>query len=264
MKAKKFLLTILFSFVAAFSLCALTVPELTGPVMDTAHLLSRSQYEALDADLRAISEQTGTQIVVFTVPSLEGLDMETYTMAAAEEWKIGSKKNDDGVILFVALKEKKIRIETGYGLESSLTDAKCGLIIRNIMAPKFQRGEYGQGIIDAVEAIKGVTGAGAGASAALDTRDTEPDGSAFPIVLFFVLFYIIMISGALSTKFRGLRWLPWAFLFGSSRHSRRHNHHDDFFGGFGGGGFGGHSGGGFGGFSGGGGGFGGGGASGGW
>ncbi|MCR5612339.1 TPM domain-containing protein [Treponema sp.] len=263
MKTKKILSAVLCSFVAAFSLSALTVPELTGPVIDNARIISAEKEKILDEELRAISEQTGTQIVVLTIGSLEGLDMDSYTMAVAEKWKIGSAKNDDGVILFVSLKERKIRIEVGYGLEPSLTDAKCGMIIRNIMAPKFQQSRYEEGIVDAVTAIEEIIGAKPSGTIKLEQSEREPDSTAFPIVMFFILFYIIMISGALSTKFRGLRWLPWAFLFMNSGkgHYRSSHHSNDFFGGSSGG-FGGGFGGG--GFSGGGGGFGGGGASGGW
>lgn len=261
MKFKKTISAFLLCAFSVFLSFAIKVPELTGPVVDKAGLLSREQFSALDSELRAISRETGTQIAVLTIPTLEGLDIETYTMAVAEKWKIGSSENDNGVILCVALKEKKIRIEVGYGLEGSLTDAKCGLIIRNIIAPKFQNGKYGEGIVEAVRTIESIAGVGDVKYAEnLSSQDDEADISAFPIVIFFILFYIIMISGALSTKFPGLRWLPWAFLFrGNGRRSS--NHHNDFFGGFGGG----HGGSSFGGgFSGGGGGFGGGGASGGW
>lgn len=261
MKLKKRIALIL---VCVCSLCAAVavqakgsrIPELTGPVVDNADLLSQQQFSTLDAELRAISDKTGVQIVVLTIPSLEGYDIESYTMAVAEEWKIGSAKNDDGVILCIALKEKKIRIEVGYGLEGVLTDAKCGAIIRSILAPSFQQGRYGDGIVKAVRTIESVAGVGDVKYAeALSEQNDEPDSAAVPVLIFFILFYIIMVSGALSTKFPGLRWLPWAFLFKNS--GRSSAHHTSSFGSFGGGSHGG-------GFSGGGGGFGGGGASGGW
>lgn len=260
---KKTIFAFLFFVITFSSSFALTVPELTGPVVDQANLLSVEQYNLLDSRLRAISDESSTQIAVLTIPSLEGVDLEVYSMQVADEWKIGSKEKDDGVILLVAFKEKKIRIETGYGVEGSLTDAKSGLIIRSVMAPKFQQGEYGQGIIDAVDVIAGVIGVGDVSYATqMLNAESDPDDTAIPIVIFFVIFYIIMVSGALATKFPGLRWLPWYFLFkGNSSGNYRHYSGNGFGGYSGSSGFGsGFSGG----FSGGGGGFGGGGASGGW
>lgn len=261
---KKTIFISLFSLITLFSSFALQVPELTGPVVDQANLLSSEQFNMLDLQLRSISEKTGAQIAVLTIPSLEGVDLETFTIEVADKWKIGSEEKDDGVILCVALKEKKIRIETGYGVEGSLTDAKSGLIIRSIMAPKFQQGEYGQGIIDAVNAIAGIIGVGDVSYAnEILASESEPDGTAVPIVIVFIIFYFIMVSGALATKFPGLRWLPWYFLFKGSVNSSGRKYNGPYGSGFGSGG--GFSGGGFGGgFSGGGGGFGGGGASGGW
>lgn len=255
LKFKKTVLSFVFSLYACASFFALKVPELTGPVVDKAHLLSQSEFETLDTELRSISDQTGVQIAVLTIPTLEGLDIESYSMSVAEKWKLGSAKEDNGVLLLVAYAEKKIRIEVGYGLEGQLTDTKCGLIIRNIMAPRFQAGMYGKGIVEAVTNIEGIIGVGDVEVSPL-LENSNSSQTAFPVLAIFLFVYFFLLSGALSTKFPFLRWLPWAMLFKSSG-NRSNNHHNDFFGG-------GHSGGGFGGFSGGGGGFGGGGASGGW
>lgn len=255
MKLKKIVLSLALSVYACASFFALKVPELTGPVIDKAHLLSQNEFETLDAELRSISEQTGVQIAVLTIPTLEGLDIESYSMSVVEAWKLGSAKEDNGVLLLVAYAEKKIRIEVGYGLEGQLTDTKCGLIIRNIMAPRFQAGMYGKGIVEAVTNIEALVGVGdVTVSSHLESEGSNPN--AFPVLAIFLFIYFFLLSGALSTKFPFLRWLPWAMLFKSAR-NHNNNHHNDFFGG-------GSSGGGFGGFSGGGGGFGGGGASGGW
>lgn len=257
-KSILFLCTFIFS---SFFVFAIQVPELTSPVIDNAQLLSSEQKNTLSKKLYSISEQTKSQIVVVTIPSLEGVDIETYTMTLAEKWKIGSKEKDDGVILCVAYDERKIRIEVGYGLEGLLTDAKSGMIIRKIIAPKFQQGEYGQGIIDAVDVISGIIGVDGVVvdNSIFEKEKIKADKTSFPIVLVFFIIYGIFISGALSSKFPWLRWLPWYFLF-ANRSDNHRSHDDDFFGGFGNS----SHGGGFGGFSGGGGGFGGGGASGGW
>lgn len=255
---KKIFLSLFVSFVCGTCMFALSVPELTGPVVDNAHLLTENDFQTLSTELVNISEQTGTQIAVLTVASLEGEALESYSMKVCEKWKLGSKKNDDGVLLLIAFNEKKIRIEVGYGLEGQLTDTKCGLIIRQIIAPAFQRGNYSEGIVEAVKTIESfVLGEN---PVELNSTPAESENSAAStiIVIIFMLFYFFVFTGSLSRKFRFLRWLPWYSLFQGSSRSHYSSHHNDHFGGFGGGGFGG------GGFSGGGGSFGGGGASGGW
>lgn len=256
-KFKKNLLSFLFAILSGASLSALSVPELTGPVVDNANLLTAVDFQTLTTELISISEQTGTQIAVLTVPSLEGESLESYSMRVCEEWKLGSKENDDGVLLLIAFNERKIRVETGYGLEGQLTDTKSGLIIRQIIAPHFQSGNYSQGIKEGVRAIEQITGVSDVESAVVLEREQKNDSASTVIILFFMFFYFFAFSGALSRKFKWLHWLPWFSLFQGSSGSRHSNYHNDHFGGFGGG-FGG------GGFSGGGGGFGGGGASGGW
>ncbi|MBQ0002333.1 MAG: TPM domain-containing protein [Treponema sp.] len=259
-KLKKYIAFFLFVFISGISAFSLSVPELSGPVVDNAKLLNPSDFQMLTTELLSISEQTKKQIVVLTIPSLKGEALEAYSMKVCEKWKIGSKENDDGVLLLIAFEEKKIRIEVGYGLEGQLTDTKCGLIIRQIIAPAFQSGNYSRGILEAVQTIENIIGTD-GIQPEIAIREQESgDPVSAIIVLFFMFFYFFVFSGALSRKFKWLSWLPWFSLFqGSSNRRYNSNHHDDFFGGFGGsGGFGG------GGFSGGGGGFGGGGASGGW
>ena len=251
MKLKKFILSATILIAACSSIFALKVPELTGPVIDQANLLSSQQKVLLDTELRNISDETGIQIAVLTIPSLEGVSLETYSMKVCEQWKLGSAEGDDGVLVLVAYAEKKIRIEVGYGLEGDLTDTKCGLIIRNVMAPKFKAGEYGEGIIDAVRNIEAVIGVG-GEDVDVSSLDKNPEDEEMTVkdVIILLAIFLIFITGSLSQKVPGFSWLPWAFMFkGNYR-----------------GGGGGHSSGGgyHGGFHGGGGGFGGGGASGGW
>ena len=93
---------------------------------------------------------------MLTIPSLEDDDLELFSMRVVENWKLGQEKEDNGALLLIAWQEKKIRIEIGYGLEGILTDAKCGLIIRNVMAPLFQSGKYGEGVLSAVQYMGGI------------------------------------------------------------------------------------------------------------
>lgn len=254
MKIKKIILSVLVTIVSVTSVFALKVPPVSsGPVVDQANLLSPEQKLLLNSELLDISNRTGTQIAVLTIKSLEGISLESYSMKVAEQWKLGSAEKDDGVLLLVSLAEKKIRIEVGYGLEGDLTDTKCGLIIRNIMAPQFQAGRYGDGIIDAVRNIEAVIGV-AGEEVDLSYLDEAVENNEMSPKDLFILILIVffLFTGSLSQKIPGLSWLPWAFLFKSSgRHGGGGSYH--------GGGY--HGGGGF---HGGGGGFGGGGASGGW
>lgn len=255
MKIKKLFIALCAAVISTAVSFARSVPSLIGPVVDAANLLSAGQKEALDAELRSIYENDGPQIAVLTIKSLEGEDLEDFSMKVCENWKLGSADREDGVLLLVSLDEKKIRIEVGYGLEGILTDTKCGLIIRNIMAPEFQAGRYGDGIVKAVRTIENLAGYAPEGAEDFDLEIPEKDSDKLTTKQKIIMFLIILffISGSLSQKVSWLRWLPWAFLFrNSGRGGGGGSHH-------GGGGY--HGGDGY---HGGGGGFGGGGASGGW
>lgn len=132
---------------------ALSVPPLTGRVNDTAHLLSPATIRLLNQSLESLSQRESTQIVVLTIPSLADEDLESYSLKVAETWKIGQKGLDNGALLLVAVQERKVRIETGYGLEGRLTDLVAGRIIRERIVPAFRRGNFDQGVIDGVTAM---------------------------------------------------------------------------------------------------------------
>jgi len=224
------------------------VPRLAGRINDRADVLSSTEESILDTMLRTAEEKTTSQFVLLTITSLEGDSLEDFSIRVAESWKIGQKGLDNGVILLIAMKEKKIRIEVGYGLESILTDIKCGYIIRNQIVPRFREGKYYRGIHDALKQITGIV-----------TRDFDispeelkkfresqkkSEKGHVPIgIILFIVFILISIfrGGGRGRGGRGGTPIFWGGGFGG-----------------GGGGVGG------GGFSGGGGGFGGGGASGGW
>lgn len=272
------------------------VPQPAGYVTDEAGLLTPPQVASLDRTLSDYERQTSNQIVVLTVKSLEGQDIESYSIAVAEAWKAGQKHKDNGAILVVAPNERKVRIEVGYGLEGVLTDAKSAQIIRNILVPRFREKDYYAGITAAVSAMQAVIGG----EFSSDQNIEEPGPSLFPII-FMLLFaaglagLIHWIAGAVTggllagglqlfAGLGGIGLIPAVLLglligglapfflnllfgfYGRPMGAGRWSGRSGFggFGGFGGGGFGGGGFGGGGGFSGGGGGFGGGGASGGW
>ncbi len=132
---------------------ALDVPPLTGRVVDLAHVLPDSTVESLTARLTAHEEQSSNQVVVLTIPSLEGESLEEFTHRVATTWKLGRKGTDNGVLLLVAIKERKVRIEAGYGLEGVLTDIRSAQIIRNEIVPRFRTGDMPGGVTEGTNAI---------------------------------------------------------------------------------------------------------------
>jgi uncharacterized protein len=242
MSKRIFLLSFLISLLlAAQTAFSLQIPEKpTGRVSDYAGLLTNDQKVRLDAQLQRYEEATTNQIAVAIFKSLEGESLEDFSIRLAEKWKIGTRK-DNGVILIVFLDDRKIRIEVGYGLEGSLTDATSSSIIRNDIAPHFRQGDYYYGIEAGVEKIIEATKGEYKAE-----PNDEQKGTGWKNLLILAFLFII---------------LPF---FGARIWAGRRRYYTVGSGGWGSGGNysrGGSSGGGF---SGGGGSFGGGGASGGW
>jgi uncharacterized protein len=235
-------------------------PALTGPVVDDAHLLPEAAFSQLSQKLAAYSRQNGTQLVVVTLPTLNGYPIEYYGYQLGRHWRIGQKGKNNGVLLIVDAGEKQMRIEVGYGLEGTLTDAQSILIIHNIIAPRFRRGDYAGGITAGADAILAVLGGHYQAVQQKQVRERGGTGFLMFLIIIFVLLPMLRAilgrGGWGGPGRRGGGWLGWLLLGMLSGGGRG--------GGFGGGGFGGGGFGGGGGFSGGGGSFGGGGASGGW
>lgn len=257
--AAAFVASVLFAVFPAFTL---DIPALTDRVMDEAGILSGSEKSELTDYLESLDNTTGIQIAVLTIPSLENEDLEGYSVRVAQAWRLGEKDKDNGALLLVAMNEHKVRIEVGYGLEDRLTDAKCGLIIRNVITPEFRSGDYGEGIIKGVKNMGGIASDNAELVAkSVATGGNEQNDNDTLAALFFGLIFLfvwlMVIPGMTGRRHWWLPWLLFPLFRGSTR--PRHDHHNDFTG-FGGGGFGGGGGG----FSGGGGSFGGGGASGSW
>jgi uncharacterized protein len=132
---------------------ALDVPPLTGRVLDLAGVLPADDAEQLTAQLKAHEENTGNQVALLILPSLEGEPLEEYSHRVATTWKLGRKGTDNGVLLIVALRERKVRIEVGYGLEGTLTDLRSARIIRQEIVPRFKAGDIPGGLRAGTEAI---------------------------------------------------------------------------------------------------------------
>jgi uncharacterized protein len=268
------------------SASAQTLPALTGRVVDQANLLPPDQEAALAGRLEALERSTSRQLVVVTVPNLQGQSEEDFAYRLGEAWKLGNAEADNGAILLVAVNERKIRIEVGDGLEPILTDAMSWIIMRDQMTPRFRQGDYVGGINAGTSAIiqqlrappeeaeRRAIQAQQQRQAQSSQRRGGGGGSIFPAIFWI----IILVAIVLPMLRRGRRGRRYGSSYGSRGYGRRRR------GGWGapvviwggglgggggwggGGGFsgGGGGGGGFGGFSGGGGSFGGGGASGGW
>jgi len=230
-------------------------PALTGPVVDDAHLLPEDVFNQLSEKLAAYSQANGTQLVVVTLPTLNGYPIDEYGYQLGRHWGIGQKGKNNGVLLIVDEGEKQVRIEVGYGLEGTLTDAQSFLIIHNIIRPRFRQGDYAGGITAASDAILSVLGGKQLAVEQQQVRDRGGTGFFMFLILIFVLLPLLraMLGRGGYPGRMGGGWLGWLLLGMLSGGGGGRG------GGFGGGGFGGG-----GGFSGGGGSFGGGGASGGW
>lgn len=253
--------------IPTLALAAPKFPPLTGRVVDDAQILSPAAEQKLDAELTALEQKTGHQLVVATLPSLQGYEIEDFGYQLLRTWGIGQKGKDDGVILIVAPSEKKVRIEVGYGLEPVLTDALSSLIIQRKILPAFKAGNFEQGVVDGTEAIAAQLGlpedeAKARAEQAFTAQNqaaASEDSGGPPIlfVIFVVVWVLIAVMKAFGSRRRqtGLWWLLPLLFSGGGRGGGS---------GFGGGGGWSSGGGGGGGFSGGGGSGGGGGASGSW
>ncbi|NUO72537.1 MAG: YgcG family protein, partial [Frateuria sp.] len=140
-------------FVAGPRAQATDVPTLGRHVTDLTGTLDAQQVDQLDTQLVDLEKRKGAQLVVLVVGSTGGQDIESYSLAVAEQNKVGRKGTDDGVLLLVAKDDRRVRIEVGYGLEGAIPDAATARIIREYIAPKFRVGDYYGGIHDAVGAL---------------------------------------------------------------------------------------------------------------
>lgn len=181
-------------------------PALTGRVVDAAGIIDQSTEAAITEKLAAFEKKSSDQVVVATISSLEGAVLEDYANRLFRHWKLGQAQQDNGVLLLVALDDRKVRIEVGYGLEGTLTDALSKLIIVNAIIPEFRAGNYALGISKGVDDILTVLG---GNAAELEARarrfeeqqaERDRSGNIFAL-LFFALFAGMFLFGALAPVF---------------------------------------------------------------
>lgn len=179
---------------------ALEVPPLTGRIVDNAHLLPADRAASLSAEMAAHEARTGNQVALLTLPSLEGEPLEEFSHRVARTWRLGHKGVDNGVLILVVPGDRKIRIEVGYGLEDTLTDAKSSRIIREEMAPRFRNGDFSGGIAAGVKAVLGTIEGTYTAPA----RKTVPAGNNIESA--FGMFFVAVVVGILTAAIIGHHW----------------------------------------------------------
>lgn len=270
------LVSLLFAIAATTTVPSPSTP--TQYVTDTQGVLSAQTVAQLDTELASYEHATGHQVVVYIGDTTGDEPLEQWTVDTAERWGIGRKNHDDGAVLFLLMKDHKVRIEVGYGLEPYLTDAQSFWIVENTILPKMRAGDVDAAVQDGVDRILATITPSfhnsTGQTAAPSTEETGGglSNALLAVIIFLCFFWIIIIVVFVA----GIRYLitlatqgpaaaakAWhnTWISSGSRHSSMWYGGGPFFGGFGGFGGGGFGGGGF---SAGGGGFGGGGASGGW
>jgi uncharacterized protein len=177
-------------FVWAALAQAMEVPALKGRVNDYAGILSPATINQLETVLSELEKTDSTQIVVLTIASLEGQNIDQYAIKVFEAWKIGQKGLDNGAILIISKNDRKLRIEVGYGLEGSLTDLLAGRIIGNIIAPQFKAGNFDQGVTAGVagmiQAVRGQFTA-TEKNRGVSSRPAGWHGNLFSLVVIIVL-----------------------------------------------------------------------------
>ena len=230
-------MTALASRIAVVALAALVlappaalaadVPYLTGRVVDNANILSAGAKQKIAQLSEAREKASGDQVVVLTMPSLEGESIEGYATKVFDAWKLGQKGKDNGVLVIVAPSDRKMRIEVGYGLEGTLTDATSSRIVREAMTPRFKQNDFDGGVTAGVQAIVD-TLEGKGEWASGGSASTEPTSStkksAFSsiedqlppwpmrILLGAFIFGIIGLFTFLGVMTPGMGWFLYFFL----------------------------------------------------
>jgi len=214
-------LTLIFALlIFSFRAFAVDAPYLTGRVTDNAGILSDETRRSITALLKAHEDKTSNQIAVLTVSSLEGAGVEEYANTVFTAWKLGQKGKDNGILILVAPKDRRMRIEVGYGLEGTMPDGVAGGIIRDAMTPHFKSGDYNKGIDEGVKAVIAVLEGGkmpqaeAGAvseksSGFLDAPDLSITER---ILLGAFIFGIIGLFTVIGVLTPGVGWFLYFFL----------------------------------------------------
>lgn len=204
-----FLLSALLVF--KFFAFSLDVPAFTNYVVDNAKIIDANTEDELISYLSALEDTTGIQIAVLTIPTLEDEDLERYSFRVADTWQIGQRGKDNGALLLVAMAEHSVRIEVGYGLEDKLTDAKCGLIIRNIIIPEFKNERYSKGILDGIKNMVGIASDDEELVSKNVLEEKMLSKDKWPALIFGILFFFMWFMLVPNLAGRRSWWIPWFF-----------------------------------------------------
>ena len=180
----------------------LDVPRFQGYVNDYAGMISPPAKLKIEEGLRAFEQSDSTEIVILTVPSLEGENIEEFSIRVAEVWKIGQQQRDNGILLIVSKQERKVRIEVGRGLEGKLTDLMAGRIIDQVIKPRFKQGDFDGGFITGTSALIDATRGEFKA----EQGPVQRRQKGFPPFLTFLLFFgiFVLILGSFSRILGGI------------------------------------------------------------
>ena len=217
-------------------------PKPKGAINDFAEVISQEYENSMYQLAREILQKTGTAIVVATFKTIDDNDPADYANKLYETWGIGKKGEDKGVLIFLAVKERRVRIETGYGVEGILPDGLTGEILDRYAVPHFKKGDYNKGLLSTVAAVSSIVAKDAGVSLTGDVPDyrTEYPKERPKMNIFSLIFFFIILSLLLGTR-RGRAMLPIILLMlmaggrGSSRGGSSFGSFGGGFGGFGGG-----------------------------
>lgn len=202
-EGKRCFLFLLFLLFVPLVALAQSFPPLTGRVVDAANLLKPGEKAALEAKLKAHEDKTSDQVVVATVSSLEGYEVEDYANRLFRQWNLGQKDKNNGALLLVAPKERKVRIEVGYGLEGALTDALSKVIITTAIAPQFQKGNFAGGIDAGIDAMLSIlTGDAEEWQRRAQVREDD-SGSIDPFLALFVMVILFIVVSSIIRDARG-------------------------------------------------------------
>jgi uncharacterized protein len=229
-------------FLSVFPVAAAeTFPRPTGAVNDFAGVIPAQYKSQMETLAREVLEKTGTAIVVATVETIGNNDPGDYANRLYQAWAIGKKGEDKGVLIFLAAKERQVRIETGYGVEGIIPDGLAGEILDRYAIPYFKAGDYGRGFFEAMTAVSSVVAKAAGVTlTGAPPSEQRPVGTERKLGIFQLALLLAAAFFLLGTR-QGRALLPWLLLLMMSGGSDRRGRGG--FGGFGGGGFGGFGGG---------------------
>lgn len=205
-------ISIVFCFLFTVSFANQPIPKLSSRVIDNVGLLSQENNVALEDKLKQIEEIKGSQLVILIIETTEPESIEQYSIRVADQWKIGREKIDDGIILLIAIGDRKMRIEVGYGLEGAIPDAYAKRIIETILVPKFRSGQFYSGIDEATDALISLIN---GETLPPLSVDKTAENS-FPLLLKFLFPVLFFLTLFLKYKFKKKGVLASAIISGIS------------------------------------------------